>query len=111
MKNKLIVFLLLAALLLTVLPGCGGRTTPPPPDNGNGNGNGQNGPGDDPLLDGATLVAQRCARCHNLERVEREYETDEWPAIVTRMEQKSPGLLSEQEYDVVVEYLQENFGK
>lgn len=90
MIKKIILFLFMTAITAAVSVGCGS--------------------GDSTPLDGATLVQQRCARCHTLERVEQEYERDRWPGIVTEMIQRSPGLLNEEEYDIVVEYLQENYG-
>ena len=57
-----------------------------------------------------TVIEDRCSSCHDLGRVYRETETKRWPAIVERMVDKSPGLLDDEEFDLVVEYLQENYG-
>jgi mono/diheme cytochrome c family protein len=112
MQNKRILFIILAILLSTVPAGCGSRNTPPPPPPPPGNGNGQVAPVDKPVLDGAALVQDRCAQCHTLERVLRAYDKERWPEIVTSMVKRSPGtLLTDPEYDVVVEYLQQNYSK
>lgn len=60
---------------------------------------------------GAALVEERCSRCHDLNRVYRTREKAAWAGIVNRMLQMSPGLLDNEEQGLVIEFLQENYGK
>ncbi len=77
----------------------------------------QNAPEQPPAENGpapeiaAALVEGRCAHCHTLDKVYRERDAQLWPGIVTRMISLSPGLLTADEYNLVVEYLQENYEK
>jgi mono/diheme cytochrome c family protein len=107
-QRKLIILLLLLSLVAVFAIGCGATEPTQPPAN---NDNEENDPGNGIALDGAALVEDRCAGCHNLDRVYREYDKERWPDIVSIMVQKQPGLLDDQEYERVVDYLQENYGK
>lgn len=62
-------------------------------------------------LDGAQLVENRCAKCHTLERVYQARDAEQWPAVVNRMVDRSPGLLNSDEFALVVEFLQKNYAK
>jgi mono/diheme cytochrome c family protein len=103
--KKFVILLLLLTLVLAVAVGCGngGADSPDPNDNEE--------PNDEPVLSAQELVEQRCSTCHNLDRVLRERNEDQWPGIVTTMVNKSPGLLDDEEYDLVVEFLQENYSR
>ena len=61
-------------------------------------------------LPAEALIEDRCTQCHGLDRVHVEKSKEEWPEIVERMVDQSPGLLDDEEFDVVVDYLQENYG-
>ncbi len=59
--------------------------------------------------DGETLINQRCADCHNLDRVRTAKKSEEaWRTTVERMIQKG-ARLSPEEKEVVIKYLAENF--
>lgn len=61
--------------------------------------------------DGATLLQERCSRCHPLARVERSHHNaDEWKTIVDSMIGRG-AMLTPEEETVVIEYLAANFGK
>jgi quinohemoprotein amine dehydrogenase alpha subunit-like protein len=54
------------------------------------------------------LYEEKCSRCHTLERVFAEPKTDEeWRVCVSRMTQKSPAWLSEQEGAIIIRELAE----
>ena len=62
-------------------------------------------------LDGATLVQERCSRCHPLTRVESSSHTSaEWKTIVDQMIARGAQLTPDEE-TLVVSYLATNFGK
>lgn len=62
-------------------------------------------------LDAATLVQERCSKCHLLTRVESvRYAATEWKIIVDLMISRAAQLTPEEE-TVVVDYLATNFGK
>jgi hypothetical protein len=63
------------------------------------------------MLDGKSLLEERCTRCHDLGRVERAKKTDEeWKATVERMVGKGAEL-NEAEQELVIQYLAETFPK
>ncbi len=98
-------FFVLALGVVSVVSACGGRTeTPTPP---------AAAPSPEPTLsaspvlpaDGATLLRERCTRCHGLERVEGTRKTpEEWEQTVDRMIRRG-AKLSEAERAVLIEYL------
>jgi uncharacterized protein YceK len=61
--------------------------------------------------DGATLVQERCSKCHPVGRIEQTPRTaTEWKAIVDVMISRGAQLTSDEE-TVVVNYLAANYGK
>ncbi|EEG78088.1 c-type cytochrome [Dethiobacter alkaliphilus] len=116
-KKSFVLFLLLALVTVFAI-GCGDNTgNYSNEDNNEEYVNGENNEdytdGDNnnevlPALTGAELVEERCSQCHGLDQVYRE--RGNWPATVDRMVDKRPGLLDDDEYDLVVEYLEENYG-
>jgi hypothetical protein len=102
--KKLSSFLLVLTMFVLLVTGCARSAPAQPPVQPPA----ENGPAPDVA---ATLVEGRCARCHALDLVYRERDAQLWPGIVTRMVSLSPGLLTDDEYSLVVEYLQENYGK
>jgi ABC-type transport system substrate-binding protein len=60
---------------------------------------------------GATLIQERCTRCHPLTNIERSRHTAaEWKLLVDMMISRGANLTSDEE-SVVVNYLASNFGK
>ena len=63
------------------------------------------------MLDGKSLVEERCTMCHDLGRVERAKKTEEeWKATVERMVGKG-AQLNEAEQELVIKYLTETYPK
>jgi mono/diheme cytochrome c family protein len=63
-----------------------------------------------PGVTGADLLQERCTACHGLNRVEGESETQaEWEATVERMREYGAELTDE-EAQMLVDYLVENYG-
>ncbi|MCR3923476.1 MAG: cytochrome c [Firmicutes bacterium] len=98
-KKKYILTFSLLLLAVVWLTGC----------NGDGNTPANNPPADNkPTLTGAQLVDARCIECHTLDRLSSKLRDDqEWRQHADRMLDKSPELLTEEEYQLVVVYLQE----
>jgi hypothetical protein len=70
-----------------------------------------NTPAPTTILDGATLVQERCSVCHPLARIERtRYSAADWQTIVGLMVSRG-AQLSPQEEAKVVSYLATTFGK
>ena len=62
-------------------------------------------------LDGATLVQERCSKCHTLDRITSARGTAaEWTAVVQNMVAKGAQLTPEEE-TVVINYLSTTYGK
>ncbi len=62
-------------------------------------------------LDGATLVQERCSKCHPLTRVESvRYSATDWKTVVDLMISRGAQLTPEEE-TAVVNYLAANYGK
>ena len=60
--------------------------------------------------EGKALLEERCARCHDLGRVERASKTaDEWRATVDRMVLKGTQL-SQADEELVTQYLSDTYG-
>jgi mono/diheme cytochrome c family protein len=104
MKNKKLTLWIFIILILSVivLAACAGSTnkTPEPtsaPSSG--------------VVDGKTLLSERCTICHTLDRVSRLTGTqDEWQAIVNQMVNRG-AVLSADEQKVLVAYLATTYGK
>ena len=99
MKTRKIAIILTFLTLLTFVPACSSAspasTTPVATT----------------VLDGATLVQQRCAVCHPLTFVERSRHTQaQWQLIVNVMISRS-AQLSPSEEATVVNFLVSNFGQ
>jgi len=91
---KVLVAVSLVLLLGTLLAACG--------DGSQKQDEGQSAP---ETLDGKTLVEERCAECHGLERVTGTSKMkEEWKTTVERMVSKGADLNAE-EQEVVIEYL------
>ena len=61
-------------------------------------------------IDGATLLSERCTKCHTLERVQTKHKTlDEWKTTVDRMVGKGAAL-DAKEVEILVEYLSKTYG-
>ncbi|HHU31008.1 MAG: cytochrome c [Bacillota bacterium] len=91
---SLLLVLLFAVVLL--LAGCTGRETPEQKEEVR-------------ELSGEELVSTHCNQCHSLDRVTRQREDAEWQEHIKRMLEKSPEMLTEEEYERLLQYLQENF--
>jgi hypothetical protein len=62
------------------------------------------------VLDGATLVDERCSKCHTTDRVKSAHKTrDQWDQTVTRMIGHG-AQLTDQEKAVLVDYLAKTYG-
>jgi cytochrome c5 len=98
-RSRVIVMLCVFALAGVALTACGSSSEPataPLPDEGVV---GQQ------MLDGETLVGERCIVCHDLQRVDdASYDDVGWEATVDRMIGKGAEL-TEEEQAAVIEYL------
>lgn len=69
-------------------------------------------PGDEPPAENsAELFRERCSSCHTLERVylyleDADTTADAWMHIVNRMQQKAPDLITPEEAQQILSYLQ-----
>lgn len=62
-------------------------------------------------LDAASLLEERCTRCHDLGRVEQAAKTAaEWEETVKRMVGKG-AVLSQAEQELIIQYLAETYPK
>ena len=63
------------------------------------------------ILDGKSLLEERCTGCHDLGRVEQAKKTEEeWTATVERMVEKG-AQLNQAEQELVIKYLTETYPK
>lgn len=62
-----------------------------------------------PVLTGAELANQRCTECHTMDRIKRDRSNEEWFEHAQRMWSKSPDLFTEEEFQRVLDYLQEQY--
>ena len=61
-------------------------------------------------LDGATLLEERCATCHGLDRTTSARKTrEEWERTVVRMVSKGAEL-NDEEQEILITYLTETYG-
>ena len=61
-------------------------------------------------MTGQELIQVRCSSCHDLNKVFRDKNADQWPMTVDRMINKG-AVLNVQERDQVIDYLQTNYSK
>jgi cytochrome c-type biogenesis protein CcmH/NrfF len=100
MTNRLSTALLLAMIMMVIITACSSAASSTTA-----------APAATTSQDGATLVQERCTRCHPLDRVESSKHTaSEWKAIVDMMISRGAQLTSGEE-TAVVDYLAANFGK
>lgn len=106
MVRRLYPWLMALMVLMTgVLAACGGRAGTPPPPAAVPSPIPTASPALAPVADGATLLRERCATCHALDRVESARKTaDEWKQTVDRMVRRG-AKLTDAERAVLVEYL------
>lgn len=101
MKTNPILLIFLLPLAAGLLTACGGAapespTTPAQVDQ--------------PAADGATLLADRCADCHSLDRATSIQTTQEgWASIVARMVDRG-AQLNEAEQGILIAYLAQTYG-
>jgi cytochrome c5 len=63
-----------------------------------------------PAIDGVTLLEERCTQCHGLERTTQKRKTrEEWEKTVVRMV-NSGANLTEDELEILIDYLAETYG-
>ncbi len=68
-------------------------------------------PPEEPELDGEALLEERCTDCHSLDRVaQRSYTREQWENTVDRMIDRHGAELDDEEREVVLDYLVENYG-
>lgn len=68
------------------------------------------GGGSNDVIDGETLLNQRCGSCHGLDRVTSAQKTESaWDQTVTQMVEKGATLTAE-EQTILVNYLAETYG-
>lgn len=102
--SKRLGLILLLALFVLIISGCGSQPAQPM-DPGNPPGQ------EEPVFSEAELLINaKCSQCHGVNQVYRMRKKDAWPGIVERMMSKSPDLLDDEEYERIVEFLQENYG-
>lgn len=99
MKEKWMTVSLLAIFVVILSSSCATSTASPTPVSPTS------------TLDGATLVQERCTKCHPLSRVESvHYSAAEWKTIVDLMISRGAQLTPDEE-TIVVSYLAANFGQ
>ena len=101
MKNHWAVIILALLIIIILLSACSAGTNPTTTTS----------PSSTTSLDGATLVQERCSRCHPLNRVESAKHTaTEWKTIVDTMISRG-AQLSPDEETIVVDWLTANYGQ
>ena len=62
-------------------------------------------------VDAKSLFEQKCSRCHTIERPKSKQKTRaEWEATVMRMKNVNGCPISDQEAEIIINYLAENYG-
>lgn len=98
MINRLIGMVLILLSVVIIATACSSGASNPTP-------------GATSSLDGATLLQERCTKCHTLTRVEQSSNTaTQWKTIVDTMISRGAQLTPEEE-TVLVNYLATNYGK
>ena len=99
MKRQIVVILLISLAVALLISSCSPSTSTPTSASTSS------------TQDGATLVQERCSKCHPLTRVESaRYTAADWKTIVDLMISRGAQLTPEEE-TVVVSYLAANYGK
>jgi nitrous oxide reductase accessory protein NosL len=102
---RILIALVAVIILFGLLTACGeaGQQTPGPRPTPL--------PTDEPAgLDGQTILEERCVDCHTLSRVRgAQYDESQWQTSVRRMVSYG-AQLSEEEREVLIAYLTENYG-
>jgi hypothetical protein len=62
-----------------------------------------------PLASGPELLQDRCTACHGLDRVDHPHTRDQWESVVQLMKQYG-AILTDDETQVLVDYLAETYG-
>lgn len=118
MKTRLINLVVLILVASIALTACGGEAQPTakPTDKPTDvptqtTGGGETPVVTTPLLDGETLLNERCTTCHNLNRVTSESKNAaDWKVTVDRMVRKGAELTAD-EVEVLVKFLAEKYGE
>lgn len=55
------------------------------------------------------LIESRCTTCHNLETAYKERPLDQWQEVIDRMVDQRGANLNDEEREIVVEYLEDNY--
>lgn len=98
MKSRYVVLMVRITAIMIFLSACSSQAT-------------STSPGATSSVDGATLVQERCTKCHPLMRVENSrYTAAQWKTIVATMTSKGAQVTPEEE-PVIVNYLSTNYGK
>ena len=111
MKRKFFLWVVVLGVVMAgVLAACdGGRTETPSPPVAALSPLATLSPLPAPVADGATLLRERCATCHGLDRVESARKAlEEWEQTVDRMVRRG-ARLTEAERAVLVEHLAEQY--
>ena len=103
-RTRLLQLLLLLCAVVFIVSACGKDNNDQPQDNSSQPDN-ENGV----TLTGVELVDTRCDQCHTQDRIIRDRSDEEWQEHALRMLAKSPDMLTKEEYDLVLEYLQEEY--
>ena len=91
-----LALVLVVVLVVSAASGCGGAQEAPA--------------GEQMVVDGETLLEERCTECHGLDRTTSQEKTRaEWEATVSRMVNQGAEL-NEDEKTVLVDYLAETYG-
>ncbi len=108
--RTLLLILLLFLVAASLAVACAGEEQAPQPSAPIATPEEPPASGPPPTLGGAELLEQRCTRCHGLDLVEAASKTaEEWETTVERMRAKGAELTDE-EAQILIEYLAETYG-
>jgi Cytochrome c. len=103
--RKIGILLLVVVLFSVILVGCASAT----PTASSSSNSGTSGSSGSTVADGKTLMNERCASCHSLDRITNAQGTAaEWQQVVDQMVQRG-AVLSADEEKVLVQYLADNY--